>query len=80
MFLIPLILLSLPLRRAVLVVLALGFINVLEWPAILSRGLTQLLPLTVIARSLIWVVLAWELYRHLVHSPSAIGAADGPAS
>jgi hypothetical protein len=80
MFLIPLLLLSLPLRRAVLVVLALGFINVLEWPAILSRGLTQLLPLTVIARSLIWVVLAWELYQRLAHPPSAIGAADGPAS
>ena len=80
MFLIPLILLSLPLRRAVMVVLTLGFINVLEWPAILSRGLTALLPLTVIARSLIWVVLAWELYQRLVHPPSAIGAADGPAS
>ncbi len=62
MFLIPLIFLSLPLRRAVMFVVVLGFVNLLEWPVILSRGLTQILPLPILARTLLFVLLAWELY------------------
>ncbi len=61
-YLIPLLLLSLPERRAVLFIIVLGFINFLEWPVILSRGLNQLLPLTIISRTLILVLLVWELY------------------
>jgi hypothetical protein len=64
-FLIPLLLLALPLRRATMFVLVLGFTNLLEWPVILSRGLTELLPLTVIARTLILILLAWELYQQM---------------
>ena len=64
-FLIPLLLLALPEKRAVLFIVALGFVNFLEWPVILSRGLNDLLPLTIIIRTLILVVLAIELYQKL---------------
>ena len=64
-FLIPLLLLALPERRAVLFVIVLGFVNFLEWPVILSRGLTQLLPITVLIRTFLFVILAIELYRLL---------------
>ena len=59
----PLLLLTLPERRAVLFIIALGFINFLEWPVILSRGLNSLLPITIIARTLLLILLAVELYR-----------------
>lgn len=62
-FLIPLLLLALPVRRAVLFIIVLGFINFLEWPVILSRGLNVLLPLTIIIRTVILVLLAVELYQ-----------------
>ncbi|MBN1994987.1 MAG: hypothetical protein JW953_19990 [Anaerolineae bacterium] len=61
----PLLLLSLPLGRAVVFMLALSWINLLEWPIILSRGLVDLLPLTIMARTLVLILLAWELYRHM---------------
>ena len=64
-FLIPLLLLTLPERRAVLFIIVLGFINFLEWPVILSRGLTQLLPITVISRTALFVILTIELYQLL---------------
>ncbi len=64
-FLIPLLLLALPLRRAVLFVLTLGFVNLLEWPVMLSRGLWEWLPLTIAVRTLIFVLLGWELYRQM---------------
>jgi hypothetical protein len=75
MFLIPLLLLTLPLRRAVMFVIVLGFVNLLEWPVILSRGLWELLPLTVIIRTLIFVLLVWELYRQIRGQamPGALG-------
>ncbi|RME97858.1 MAG: DUF2029 domain-containing protein [Chloroflexi bacterium] len=64
-FLIPLVLLALPLNRAVMFVLVLGFINFLEWPVILSRGMNQLLSLTIAARTLVLLLLAWELFQRL---------------
>jgi hypothetical protein len=65
-FLIPLLLLALPEKRAVLFIIVLGFINFLEWPIILSRGLNTLLPLTIIARTFVFILLVLELYRRLV--------------
>jgi hypothetical protein len=62
-FLVPLLLLALPVRRAVLFIIVLGFINFLEWPVILSRGLTDLLPVTIIIRTLILILLLVELYQ-----------------
>jgi hypothetical protein len=64
-FLFPLLLLSLPPWRAVMFVLTLSWVNLLEWPVILSRGLVELLPLTVIIRTLVLGLLAWELYRQM---------------
>lgn len=65
-FLIPLLLLSFYEQRAVLFIIALSFINFLEWPVMLSRGLNQLLPVTILARTLVFVVIGLELYRKLV--------------
>jgi hypothetical protein len=59
----PLILLSLPLERAVLYLIVLTFINIAEWPVMLSRGLNQWLYLTVVARTLLLVLLAVDLWR-----------------
>ncbi len=77
MFLVPLLLLSLPVQRAVLFVLVLGFINLLEWPILLSRGLTELLPLTIVARTIVLVLLGWELYQQMTRLPAPTGAANG---
>jgi hypothetical protein len=65
MFYIPLLLLALPAPRAAMFIVVLGFVNILEWPVILSRGLTQLLPLTIAIRTLIFALLGWELYKQL---------------
>lgn len=65
MFLIPLLLLSLKEQRAVLFIIVLSFINFLEWPVMLSRGLIELLPITVLARTLVFALIALELYRKL---------------
>ena len=64
-FLIPLLLLSLPYRRAVLFIILLGFVNLLEWPVILSRGLTELLPITIFARTFIFILLGIDLYQRM---------------
>lgn len=77
LFLVPLLLLSLPLQRAVLFVLVLGFINLLEWPILLSRGLTELLPLTIVARTIVLALLGWELYQQMTRLPELTGAANG---
>jgi hypothetical protein len=77
LFLVPLLLLSLPVQRAVLFLLVLGFINLLEWPILLSRGLTELLPLTIVARTIVLLLLAWELYQQMNHLPEPTGVADG---
>ena len=61
--LIPLILLVFPNGHGVLYCLVLGFVNFLEWPVILSRGLTQLLPLTVVTRTLVLGLMAVEFYQ-----------------
>jgi len=62
-FLIPLILLTLPQARALLFIIALSFINFLEWPIILSRGLNELLPLTILTRTLLLALLTLTIYR-----------------
>lgn len=68
MYLIPLLLLSLPVSRALLFIINLGLVNFLEWPIILGQGPIELLPLTIMARTLIFGFLAWELYRTLCTS------------
>ncbi|MFN2269739.1 MAG: glycosyltransferase 87 family protein [Anaerolineae bacterium] len=61
----PLLLLSLSLERAVLYVIVLTFINIAEWPVLLSRGLNGWLYLTVPARTALFILLAIDLWRLL---------------
>jgi hypothetical protein len=57
----PLLLLTLPLRRSVLFILVLSFVNLAEWPMLLSRGMNQWLYLTVLLRTALFVLLLVEL-------------------
>ena len=59
--LVPFVLITLPLRRALLYILTLSFINLAEWPVFLSRGLNQYLYLTVPLRTLLFILLLIEL-------------------
>jgi hypothetical protein len=61
----PLLLLCLPLERAVLYVVVLTFVNIAEWPVLLSRGMNQWLYLTVPLRTALLVLLVLELCRRL---------------
>jgi hypothetical protein len=63
--LVPLVLLCLPLERAALYLVVLTFINIAEWPVLLSRGLNQWLYLTVLLRTGILVLLVVELWRRV---------------
>jgi hypothetical protein len=63
--LIPLLLLSLSFRKALIYIISLSFVNFLEWPLIYQHKLLHLLPITVIARTLIFILLGWELYQQL---------------
>jgi hypothetical protein len=61
----PLLLLVLPLQRSVLFILVLSFVNLAEWPVLLSRGLNQWLYLTVPLRTGLFVWLVVELWRRV---------------
>jgi hypothetical protein len=63
LYLIPLILLTLRERTAVLLAILLVLVNLLEWPLLLSRGLFMGLWLTVPLRAVLLVLLAWEFWR-----------------
>lgn len=62
-YLIPLILLSLFLRRALLYSLSLALVSLLEWPILLSRGRFDLLALPVLIRTGLLVLVAIECWR-----------------
>lgn len=61
----PLLLLSLPLERAALYIVVLTFINIAEWPVMLSRGLNQWLYLTVPLRFGLFLLLLFEVRTRL---------------
>jgi len=61
----PLLLLVLPLRRGILYILTLSFVNLAEWPVLLSRGLNHWLYLTVPLRTGLFVLLVVELWRRV---------------
>jgi len=63
LYLIPLIILTLPEKRAWLYSLLLLLVNLLEWPILLSRGITWGLFLTIPIRSLTLVMLCLEWYH-----------------
>jgi hypothetical protein len=59
----PLLLVSIPLERAVLYLVVLTFINIAEWPVMLSRGLNHWLYLTVPLRTVLFVMVAADMVR-----------------
>lgn len=63
-YLLPLIILGLPLQTSILFAVTLIFSNLLEWPILLSRGLFWTLPLSVALRTLVIALLAFEFDRH----------------
>jgi len=68
-FLFPLLLLVLPLRRSLLFILASSFVNLAEWPVLLSRGMNDWLYLTVGVRTALFVLLLIDLGGRLGASP-----------
>jgi len=62
LYLLPLILVSLPVRTATLFTITLVIVNVLEWPILLSRGYNWGLWLTVSIRTLLLILLAVEFW------------------
>jgi hypothetical protein len=70
LFLIPLALLSLPLREAALFAAVLILTNLLEWPVLLSRGMFWTLPATVLLRTLVLAGLALTFDREMTRDGS----------
>jgi hypothetical protein len=63
LYLLPIILLVLPMRQAWLFAIILTLVNLLEWPVMLSRGYNWGLWLTISLRTMIWILLAIEFWR-----------------
>jgi hypothetical protein len=74
LYLLPLILLTLPERLGLLLAGSLVLANLLEWPLMLSRGYFQFLPLTILLRTLLLVLLGWvwwgESHSQAASTPS----------
>ncbi len=66
LFLIPIILLGLENRYAILLAVSLILVNVLEWPLLLSRGLFELLPVTVLLRTVLLLLSSWLFGKQLL--------------
>lgn len=64
-YLLPMLILALPLRTAALFGATLIFANLLEWPLLLSRGLFWTLPITILLRTLLLSILAIEFDSRL---------------
>ena len=62
-YLIPVVLLSLVMRRAALFSFSLALVTLLEWPILLSRGRFDLLALPVLLRTVLMILLSLELWR-----------------
>ncbi len=75
----PLVLLVLPLRRSVLFILVLSFVNLAEWPVFLSRGMNPWLYLTVPLRTALHILLLIELVRAMNAKPVALSGTVGSA-
>jgi hypothetical protein len=69
----PLMLLVLPLRRGVLFILVLSFVNLAEWPVLLSRGMNEWLYLTIMLRTAIFVLLLVYLGQMVWGSRQEVG-------
>ena len=62
-YLIPVVVLSLMMRRALLFSFSLALVTLLEWPILLSRGRFDLLAFPVLLRTVLMILLAFELWR-----------------
>ena len=69
----PLLLLVLPLRRSVLFILVLSFVNLAEWPVLLSRGMNEWLYLTIMLRTVTFVLLLVYLGQMVWGSRQEVG-------
>ncbi len=76
LYLIPLVLLSLPEREGFLFTAVLVLINLAEWPLLLSRGMFWTLFLTVPVRTLLFVALAYRAYQLLKRQAPEIKTLD----
>ena len=76
LYLIPLILLTLPEREALLMVVTLILVNLLEWPVLLSRSATVGLWVTIPLRTLLFILLAAVWYGQLKMAGRAPGSAE----
>jgi len=63
LYLLPIVLLVLPLRKATLFAIVLTVVNLLEWPVMLSRGYNWGLWLTILLRTLLFMVLLLEFLK-----------------
>jgi len=72
LYLIPIVLMTLPDREAILMALSLVIINLLEWPVLLSRGYTLGLWLTIPVRALLFVLMT-ILWSGMAHSSKGKG-------
>ncbi len=73
LYLLPLILLAIPERRAFLVALLLVLVNLVEWPLLLSRGMFWALYLTVPLRTLLLVLVAGLFYTEMTRKVASSG-------
>jgi len=67
----PLLLLALPLERAVLYAIVLTLVSIAEWPVLLSRGMNGWLYLTVPLRTGLFVLLGVDLWRKVTATGTA---------
>lgn len=63
LYLLPLVLLVMDERQALLFALMFILVNLLEWPVLLSRGYFWALGGTVLLRMILLLLMAWEFYR-----------------
>jgi hypothetical protein len=68
LYLLPVLLIALPLKEALLFSLTMISINLLEWPVLLSRGFDWGLWVTVPVRTLLFMLMIWEYWKILKHS------------
>jgi hypothetical protein len=65
LYLLPLILLTLPERLAPLLAALIVLVNLLEWPLLLSRGMFSSLPLTILLRTALFILLGLLWWQEL---------------
>jgi hypothetical protein len=72
----PLALLSLPLERGALYMIVLAFVNIAEWPVLLSRGMNNWLYLTILLRTGLLVLFAFDLWRRIFGGQKVVDSFD----